>query len=192
MTEQSSADPAATQGSTRPAFAGAGRAALALVLVAVSVAVLTTWQLDFRHGEALLAHLATSGLMDSTAVGDRWVVRSGSDLAIFIVTSSCSVSSLTVALFAFGVFQLLTGRGSVARVLSALAVGLTVLLLLGTARLSTIGVAWRHFEQASFWLTHDLIGTVISLISTVLAFAAMVLVVGRGRDAHRIRNFPTD
>src|SRR5262245_7100555 len=148
MTLESTAGPADVLRPRPGGLVGPGRVLLALALVTASVAVLTTWQLGFRHGEALLAQLATSGLMDSRAVGDHWVVRNGSDLAVFIVTSSCSVSSLTVALFAFGAFQLLTGRGSVARVLSALALGLTVLVLLGTARLSTIGVAWRHFEQA--------------------------------------------
>ncbi|MEU8782891.1 exosortase/archaeosortase family protein [Streptomyces sp. NPDC048637] len=173
------------------------RWAVALCLLAASPAVLTVWAHTYRSFEALAAGKA-AGLFTSTIVlGDAFHVphSAGSDSdghGLWIaVTAACTTTILLVPLVLIAAWAVLQPRIRPAMALLGLAAGLVVLLMTGTARLAGIGLAWHWWGARSFWLSHNLVGSLISLIATVVALGVQFKVTGLRSPAAR-RSFGSE
>lgn len=163
------------------------RPALAVVLAAVGVLASTSWGHSYRVLEARVASSATSLWTQSYAVDERWVVKTAQgNTLIVVVTSACTTSLLVLPLFLAGAVALLLPRLSMRWTVAALGAGSAVLFGLGTVRLSLIGYAWYRWGVGAIWVAHDVLGTIISVISAATALGLMLLVISRkGRFAGR-------
>lgn len=152
----------------------------AISLIGLAAGCVTVWSTGYRSFEAS----AASTLMNSTdagslASGDAFRVERASSVGRwFVITPECTTLILMVPLVLFAAWSLLQRRLRPAMTLAGLAAGLTVLLTMGTVRLATIGAAWRSWGDGSLWVTHTLVGTLISLGATLAALGLQASVTG--------------
>ena len=140
--------------------------------------------------EARLASGLASLVTPSYSLGDRWVLTTAHhDTLVLVVTSACTTSLLVAPLFLVGAGALLLRRLEVRWTFAALAVGVVVLLGLGTLRMGIIGLSWTRWGTGATWFTHDVLGTLISVVSAAAALGVMLLVITR-RSRVEARTFP--
>jgi hypothetical protein len=108
----------------------------------------------------------------------------------FVVTTLCTSSVLLVPLVLVGAWAMTVPIIRVRSVAAGLALGSTVVVALSTARLVMISLSWRVWGPDSLWVTHDLMGTVISLIAMTAGLGILIVVAGM-RDRNQRRPFTT-
>lgn len=174
---------------SRPAAGGIGRLAIALALAAAGVLTPTLWSGRYREMEAWLAAHSTALVTPATSFGDRWLVEGRPTRSVvLVVTSSCSTGILVMPLLLAGALALMVRRIQPLPALIGLAAGLLLLICAGTVRLTMISLAWHEWGSQSKWLSHDLLGTLITLLSGAAALGVM-LVIGSRRDRTSPRAF---
>jgi exosortase/archaeosortase family protein len=159
----------------------AARAAVGAATLVAGLLVMTSWSYRYREMEATLAAHLTDVFTPSFSFGDRWVVEPADGKSLLlVVTPSCTTGLLAAPLFVAGVWGLLLRRLRISLTMAGLVLGLAVLLTLGTIRMSLIGLAWHRWGRVSAWVSHDLVGTLITVLSAALALGVMLTVASRG------------
>lgn len=164
------------------------RVVACLLLVGGAGAALTVCSVAYRGFEARLVSLLIGPLTETGHSGTAFrVVGDADDQAIwFTVTPECTSALLIVPLVAFAAWALLQHKFAIGVVLIALAAGFGIVLLLNTARMGLVGLGWHQFGGVSYWTTHSLIGTVISLCTVFVALVIQLrLSVWRDRAVRR-------
>jgi exosortase/archaeosortase family protein len=62
--------------------------------------------------------------------------------------------------------------------IAGFASGGTVVVTMSVARLAVIGLSWHAWGDASLWVTHDLIGTLVSLVAMAAGVGIQLVVTG--------------
>lgn len=166
----------------------------ALGALALAIAIVTVWSAGYRAMEASAAATVVRIWTPSVAVGPAFCVSHGSDPlatdngAWFVVSAECTTGLLMIPLLMFAAFCIVQQRLRPTMVLAGLSAGAVLLMILGTVRLSTIGLAYHQWGKGSLWATHTLVGTLISLASTLAGLGTQAVVSG-WRTPQRVREF---
>ena len=165
------------------------RVLLSTIVATTGLLMSTAWSSTYRVMEAHLAAASAGLAIDTNALGDRWsITTAAGDTLILVVTSTCTTSLLVVPLFVAATWLLLLQRMRPVAVLLGLATGLLVLLGLGTLRMCLIGLAWHRWGHGAIWVTHDVLGSLISVLAAAAALLVMLLVLTRS-GRHEARRF---
>lgn len=164
------------------------RPAAAASALALAIAIVTVWSAAYRSAEASAASWVVSHATPSVAVGPAFHVRHRDTGAWFLVSTECTTGLLMVPLLMFAAFCVVQQRLRPVMVLVGLVIGAGLLMILGTIRLSTIGLAYHAWGEQSLWATHTLVGTLISLASTLAGLGVQAVVTG-WRTPRRNREF---
>lgn len=168
------------------------RGLLSMATLVTGLLVVTVWSYPYRELEAALAAHVTGLVTPSFSFGDRWVVEPiGGKSLMLVVTGSCTTSLLVAPLFVAAVWALLLRRLRVSMTLVGLVLGIGILLALGTIRMAVIGLSWHRWGVVSAWVSHDLVGTLITISSAALALGTMLTIAARGSRVTR-REFTDD
>ncbi|MGZ4531408.1 MAG: hypothetical protein ACXVXP_03540 [Mycobacteriaceae bacterium] len=156
------------------------RRLFAVTFVLIGVLVATVLSVPYRGMEALLASRLTGLITPTFNFDDRWVVEGqpGRSL-ILIVTAACTSSLLVGPLFFVAAWAVLQQRMRPWAVVSGLLCAMVIVLGIGTVRMSLIGLAWHSWGRSSAWVSHDVTGTVLTLLSGVIGLATLFLVAAR-------------
>jgi exosortase/archaeosortase family protein len=169
-------------------LASPGRAVAAAALVGWSGAILTFWSVAYRSAEARVASMVVGAFTSTRLYQTEWRVAHGGSGVWFVVTSVCTSSVLLLPVVVVGAWAITMPLLRVRSVLGGIAAGSAVVVALNTARLVIISMSWRVWGGGSLWVTHDLIGTVISLVSTLAGLGTLIVVTGL-RDKRAPRRF---
>jgi exosortase/archaeosortase family protein len=154
------------------------RTVSAVSLVAFGVATLTTWSSPYRSLEARATE-AVVGLFTSTRLyRNEWHMVHGSRGVWFAVTSVCTSSVLLVPLIAVGAWTAAMPLVKLRVAFAGFATGGIVVVFMSTARLALIGLSWHAWGDASLFVTHDLIGTLVSLVAMATGVGVQLIVTG--------------
>jgi exosortase/archaeosortase family protein len=166
---------------SRPGLPLTGRGLLSATTLVAGLLVVTVWSYRYREMEAALAARFTDVFTPSFSFGSDWVVKpvAGKSL-ILAVTSSCTTSLLVAPLFVAGAWALMLRRLRITMTLTGLILGIAVLLTMGTLRMALIGLSWHRWGRVSAWVSHDVVGTLITVASAALALGVMLTVASRG------------
>ncbi|MGW8552600.1 exosortase/archaeosortase family protein [Streptomyces tubercidicus] len=167
---------------------------MALGLLAGLTAVLTVWNGYYRKGEAFAAGKAAGIFTSTITLDDSYHVTAapgpyGHGVWI-VVTMECTTSLMLAPVALLAAWAALQPRIRPVMTLLGFSSGLAILLALGTVRLAGIGLAFHRWGESSFWLTHNLVGSLISLFSAVIALAIQLKVMSL-RNSAVPRSFDT-
>jgi exosortase/archaeosortase len=151
---------------------------VALVLVGFGTAVLTVWSTAYRSIEAQLASALVGAFTPSRVYQNEWHVTHGGGGLWFVVTYLCTSSVLLIPLVLVGAWAITMPLVRLRSALCGLIAGSAVVIALSTVRLVMISLAWRMWGNGSLWVTHDLIGTIISLIAMSAGLGTLVVLTG--------------
>lgn len=164
------------------------RVAVSIFLLAAPVVALTVASGAYRGFEASLVAAMIGPLVETDSSGTRFLVAGNADqLPVwFTITEECTSALLVMPLVVFAAWAAVQRKFRLADVLAALALALGAVLLVNTTRLGIIGLGWHAFGGASYWTTHSLIGTLISLTTVFFALAVQLrMSVWRDRSVRR-------
>lgn len=178
---------------TAARLAHASRAAAAAALVGLAVVVMTAWSASYRHLEAELTGVSSALFTHTLVYQQYWLLWHDHTPMAFDVTRQCSSNLMVSPLLLLAALgTLLRGRIGLLRVLLGLLAGVATCVVLNTVRLDIIGLAYGHWGTDSHWLTHDLLGSLITVAASLLAVVVQVVVAGVHRSPRARRSFPED
>jgi exosortase/archaeosortase family protein len=161
------------------------RAIGALSIVAFGIATLTTWSAQYRSLEARATE-AVVGLFTSTRLyRNEWHMVHGTSGLWFAVTSVYTSSVLLVPLIAVGAWAAAMPRVKLRVVFAGFAAGAAVVVIMSTARLALIGLSWHAWGNSSLYVTHDMIGTLVSLVAMAAGVGTQLVVTGSSDRGER-------
>jgi len=177
----------ATNGAGLETMGRSARIVLAATIIGLALAFFSIWSYHYRSAEAWLTGRLVGLFADTYTVGDRYhVVGAGDQGVYFRITTECTTSVLLLPVALFGAWAVLQKRLRPFMVLAGIAVAWTVLVTLNSLRLSIIGLSFHAWGWNSFWITHDLVGTLLSAASLGLALLLQFRVTGmRSPATHR-------
>jgi exosortase/archaeosortase family protein len=157
------------------------RIAFSAILVVTGVLCALSWNVPFRTMEASLAAGATNAFFPAQADGFRWMVGPVEQRSvILVITTSCSSSMLVTPLSLAAGWLLLLPRMAIGYTLLGYGLAAGLLVGLSTCRQVMIGLAWHEWGNVSLWLSHDFVGSLLSLAAGVIALGALFYVSGKG------------
>ena len=167
----------------------APRQRLLVALIALGVAV---WGLTvagpFRQFEAQVAGHELSPWQSTTTVGDVVYVGLGTPHTIGLrLTSECtSLLLMLPCVAAFGLFVSFWGV-AVWRAVFGLAVAIAIEFLANQVRIFLIALSWWHWGSAGFWLSHTVVGSILSLVMALGGLFVQSRVTGVTAPASSVR-----
>lgn len=165
---------------------------MAVGLLMLSALLCTLWSLPYRSLEASLVGRVLSAITATAIHADRFEVSNPSGSWMwFQVTMECTSAVLLVPLAVVAAWLVCQRRVRIRLVVLGLVVGWAIVAGSSTLRLFLIGFNYHHFGLSSFWLTHDFVGTLVSVISTLIALLVQVRITSMDRG-ERLRFFGPD
>ncbi len=164
------------------------RWSLFTVLGLLCIGVPSVWLADYRTIEADAAAKVASMGATSFAAGDAFHLdgAAGHHGQWFQILPACSTALLLSPMLLLGAVATLAPRIRPRVAIAGLVAGASVLVLFGTARVAGVALAWHTWGDRSLWLTHALLGTLVSLMAGALAVMTQLSVMGwRGTPAGR-------
>ncbi|MGN6723055.1 MAG: archaeosortase/exosortase family protein [Marmoricola sp.] len=159
----------------------------------VAALAVTAWSTAYRTGEAWATAQLISLHTSTPHYETAWLGRFGSQAIWFNVTTECSSSLIVAPLLALAAGGLmLVGRIAVWRVVLGFIAGAGLFFVLNSGRLAFIGLAYDHWGTQAHWATHDVIGSFITVIASLLALTTQLLVTGVRHGSREVRSFPDD
>ncbi|HEV8064596.1 MAG TPA: hypothetical protein VGP46_07180 [Acidimicrobiales bacterium] len=159
------------------------RTVTALALVASVIGSLSFWSTRYREAEAWVAGRSIGLFTTSNSDGTYFfathqISPQSASVASLNVSPECSTALLIAPLAIVAAWAMMMPRFRPAMIGAGMLAGLVMLELVGTLRLTMIGLAWHFWGSGSFWITHNLLGTVATIFSGVVAVAVQVKVLG--------------
>lgn len=164
------------------------RRVLAAVIVVLTALLCSLWSLPYRSIEAMTTGRLLGLLTSSSEYSDHYGVAKGSAWQWFRVTTECTSAVLLVPIAIVGAWMVCQRRVRIERALAGFAIGWLIVAGASTFRLLLIGLNYHFYGMSSFWVTHNMVGSLISLASTIAALFAQIRISTAGSE-ERARSF---
>jgi exosortase/archaeosortase family protein len=154
------------------------RAVAATSVAAFGAATLTIWAVPYRDLEARAASALVNPFTPTRLYQNEWHVNHGGVGTWFVVTFLCTSSVLLIPILLVGAWAATMPLVRLRSALAGMVTGIGVVVTLNTLRLAVIALSWSRWGDPSLWVTHDLIGTLVSLIAMTAGVGTQVIMTG--------------
>ncbi len=158
-----------------------GRWAIAAVASVVAVGNLTAWSAAYRAVEARVAAIVVSTITPARVHHDAWRVANGRRAVWFVVTNACTSSVLLVPIAVIAAWCLVVPTVRARSALVGAATGAIVMVGVNTLRLAGVALAWWRWGTSSLLVTHDVLGTVMSIGAAAVGITMQLRITSRPR-----------
>lgn len=149
------------------------------------MASLTVGSIPYRSLEARVAATLVSCFTPIRLYRQEWLVTRHDAALWFVVTTICTSSLLLVPLWIVAAWAATVRLIKLRMVLAGFAAGVPTVALISTARLVMVSVSWWKWGNPSLWVTHNLVGTLLSLLAMAAGLSVQIAVTGMRGDLRR-------
>jgi len=159
------------------------RRLLAGCILLLAVLLCSWWSLPYRTIEAAITSQLLAFVTTSTDYSDHFGVSNAlGTWQWFRVTTECTSAVLLVPIAIATAWLVSQRRVRIDRALLGFGVGWAIVATASTFRLFAIGLNYHLYGMPSFWITHNLVGSLITLASTIFALFVQVRITTSGAD----------